>query len=656
MPKTNRLPSYIKLNQKIRPQDDFYAYVCHHWCQSNPLPSTRSRWGLFNALNEKVDKQIHSILNGWLKTETKDLTPIQRQVVIYYQALINKNKNQSQSQQTLQEAVQKLANCKSTTDPKSRLLIEASDLGLNAFFSLHIDLDSKNNQRYCLIIDTADLDLPDRDYYLSKNRKMELFRRAYIRYIKDHSAEFNKIGFKLDLKPAKILEIETFLAKSSWSLHHARDLQKTYNLYKWSDFCREFDFDWQNYFKSLEIEPGQEIIVSQPDSLQKALKYLADLPVDELENYLTYKLTQEFGDLINEKITKIHFGFFGKTLSGIEKMKPLKRRAADSANRIFCDTFGQKYIEQHFTPKHKNKVEAIATHVSQAFNERLAKNTWMSAKSHQYAQSKLANIIVNVGYSDFWDEYTGLKLKIDNPLENKLSIIDMEKRKSLALLKQKPNRRRFNDLSNDVQVVNAWTNLVLLNTNYPAAFLQKPFYDHEAGLEYNLGSLGSTIGHELTHNFDDQGSRYDYKGHLKPWLSKEEQKAFKKATDKLVKRASKHYPTPKIHMKGKQVIGELIADLGGLEIVLDIVKKKYANTSEAKRKEALRKVFIAYSFHFAINESVEAKIMLTKSGVHPNSPFRVNGIIVHCDDFYEAFDVKERDNLYIKPAERVQIW
>ena len=551
---------------------------------------------------------------------------------------------------------QKLEDLATSEDTRTYLLAEASNFGLGAFFGLYIDLDSKNNQRYCLVFDNADLDLPDRDYYLSKNPKMQLFRRAYLQYLKDYSKEFAKLGLKIDLTPTKILEIETFLAKSSWPLSKARDSQKTYNLYKWPDFCRTFNFDWPNYFKTSGIKTNQDLIVSQPDCLQKSLDYLASLPIDELRQYLTYKLVRRFGNSINEKMTKINFDFFGKILSGIEKMKPLKKRVAESTNGVFCDTFGQAYVEKHFTPDHKTEVEKIATLISQAFKKRLGQNTWMSSASRQYAQNKLAAIIVNVGYSNFWEKYDDLILSTDNPLKNHLAITHMKKRKSLALLKQKPNRRRFKDLSNDVQTVNAWTNPVLLNTNYPAAFLQKPFYDHEANLEYNLGSLGSTIGHELTHNFDDQGSQYDHEGHLQPWLSKEEQKAFKKAAGRLIKKADKHYLTPKINMKGKQVIGELIADLGGLEIVLDIVKSKYKDASETERKEALRKLFIAYAFRFAINESTEAKIMLAKAGVHPNAPFRVNGIVAHCDDFYEVFEVKKSDRLYIKPSERVRIW
>ena len=336
-------------------------------------------------------------------------------------------------------------------------------------------------------------------------------------------------------------------------------------------------------------------------------------------------------------------------------MKTPAKRAADSTNRAFCDTLGQAYVKRHFRAGRKRQVEELAGQVAAAFRERLGRNTWMSAPSRLYAQDKLDRIIINAGYSGIWNDCSELELADDNPLDNALQIVAGNVRKNLGLLEQEPDRRRFGSLTENVQAVNAWTSPVLLNTNYPAAFLQPPFFDHEAGWTYNLGALGSVIGHELTHNFDDQGSCYDRDGHLAPWLNREERRAFKKAADKLVKTADKHRPAPEVRMKGKQVIGELIADLGGLEIVLDIVKEA-CRDDEEKRRRALREVFIAYGFHFAINETAEAKIMLAKAGVHPDGPFRVNGIVRHCDDFYEVFGVKEGDNLYLKPEDRARIW
>ena len=340
-------------------------------------------------------------------------------------------------------------------------------------------------------------------------------------------------------------------------------------------------------------------------------------------------------------------------MSGTRKLKSRQQRAARAVGGYFSDTFGQAYVKHYFPVSNKKKVEKLAAEVAKSFAERLADNDWMSATSRRYAQDKLARIIVNIGHGSTWQSYN-VELDPENLIGNRLILMDAYRKRKLALLEQTPDRQCFDSLDNNVQIVNAWTNPILLNTNYPAAFLQPPFYDSKASFEYNLGALGSVIGHELTHNFDDQGSRYDIDGHLKAWLSKEEQKAFKKAAAKFIKHANKHQPVPKIHMKGKQVIGEIIADLGGLEIVVDIVRNKYPDAQA--RKVAFRQLFIAHAFYYAINETMQSKIMLAQAGVHPDNPFRVNGIVAHCEGFYEAFDLKKGDNLYLKKSERVSIW
>ena len=649
------LPAYVKLNDRIRPQDDFYAYACHHWRRDNPLPATRSRWGLFNALSDQVDEQVEAIIDGWLAAKPADLRPEQRQAVIYHRALLDKDNCQSASLKTLAAKIAVIQQAKCDRAGLARLLAQARSWGLDAFFNAYAELDSKNNQRYCLTIDAADLDLPNRDYYLGRQARMKMFRQAYSDFLVKLAAAMAELGVKLPLPPETILEIETFLARVSWPLHKERDSEKTYNLYSWSELNDKFDFDWQTYCRAAGAPGERDVIVAQPSCLEKTLAYLATLPPETLRGYLIHKLVLGFGNIINEQLAGLYFEFFNRTLAGVEEMKTLKKRTADSTNRAFCDTLGRTYVDRHFQADRKQQVEALADQVTAAFRKRLGNNTWMSAPSRLYAQQKLDQIIINTGYSGHWHDGGGFKLTSDNPLSNALAIVAANTRENLKLLDRQPNRRRFGNLVESVQIVNAWTNLVLLNTNYPAAFLQPPFFDHQASWTYNLGSLGSVIGHELTHNFDDQGARYDQAGHMIPWLNREESKAFKQAADKLSKTADRHHPVPGVRMKGKQVIGELIADLGGLEIVLDIVKDRFQDDA-AKRKAALREVFIAYSFRFAMNESAESKMMLAKAGVHPDDPFRVNGILRHCDDFYAVFDVKEGDNLYLKPAERAKIW
>ena len=655
MQKTNKLPKYIKLNDKIRPQDDFYTYVCHHWLKDNPRPANRGRWSHFHLLDEKVSQEIKQIVQTWRQSDLKKLTAEQQLVVAHYENLMNKDKL---AQKTLKSLQVMIAEIQTSSADQAELLAKAASYHVETFFALDIELDAKNNQRFIMEIVPAGLELPNRDYYINLTRPMKMSRQAYLEFGEKYTEVLTKAGLKNDFKASAILKIETVLAKFIWPIHKTNDHRKIYNIYKWSEFCQKFSFDWATYFAQRNIESPAEIFVQQPSCLTDALHYLKSLSEAELKEYLMNKIIADFGSLINEEITQVNFDFFGKTLSGIKELKPLDERAVNEVNGIFTDILGQAYVAKHFPPDRKKAADNLATQVAAAFKKRLAKNQWMSQKSLAYAQQKLDKIVVNIGYTNLWQKYDGLKLSPDDLLNNILAIIKFKEKQKLALLKTKPDRHHLGYSPNSTQgaqLATAWTHISLLNTNYPAAFLQIPFYDHQAGFAYNVGTLGSVIGHELTHNFDERGAQYDKDGHLNPWLGKEEQKQFKRSVQKIIKRAAKHKVAPGVHMKGKQVVNELIADLGGLEIALDIVKEHYKD-EKTQQKEALRTVFIAYGFRLASNESKEVRVMLAKSGVHPDPAFRANGIVVHCEDFYKIFEVKPGDNLYLAPSERALIW
>ena len=561
MKNTSRLPKYIKLNEAVRPQDNFYQYVCHHWCQDNPLPADRGSWSHFSKLQEKIHRQIKTIIHSW--QASSDLRPEQEKVVTLYENYKQRHKYYNQSLKTLLKLRQNILDVKPGPKALAQVLALSSLNGLSSFISLDVTIDTKNSQRHCLFIDPPDLALPDRDYYLSASSKMRHLRQAYLKFLKKHQKQMTAAGFEYAIEPDKILEIETDLAKLSWPIYKAVNIEKTHNPFSWEDLNEQFPFNWSTYFQFAEISPPTDLIVSQPPYLREALKYLETLDFDLLQQYLLQQLALSYGSLLGDKFQKTKFEFFGLIVSGRRKMESLEKRAVDYVNQALCDVIGQAYIQEHFSASQREDAQTVASEVSAALRRRLAENSWMSEKSKKYAQGKLDKIVVNIGYSNFWANYDDLKLSRNNPVLNSFNIQKHRRQRYLDLLGQKTNRRAFGDIQEEVQLANAWTEIFLLNTNYPAGFLQPPFYDHRASLAYNLGSLGMTIGHELTHNFDQAGANVDQDGNLNPWLTKNEQRAFKKATAKLMKTAKQHSPAPKIKMKGKQVIDELIADLGG---------------------------------------------------------------------------------------------
>ena len=651
MKNTNNLPKYVRLNKQVRPQDDFYAYVCHHWRQANPIPAHRGWWSLFDKLQAQIDQRIRSLLQTW--QQTSNLKPDQRQALLLYETYQKRDFFQAQSLQTLQALRRELTKLEANQTGLAKLLGLAHSQGLAAIINLDVSINTKDSQRYSLFIDPCDFNLPNRDYYLIKGKRMRRFRAAYLDFLQTYQQLLADQGFPTTISPAEILEIEQQLAKFSWPVHKEANIEKTYNPFSWEAFNETFPFAWSTYFQFAETPP-MDLIVSQPSYLKDSLTYLQSLDFKTVQAYLIFQLGLRYAPLLGEEFFKAEFQFFGVVIGGHQQLESLEHRAARYTNTVLCDVIGQAYVKKFFSAAQRKEAQQLADQVGQALDRRLATNTWMSAKSKTYARQKLSKIIVNIGFGRHWANYKNLRLVEDNPLLNDLRIHRYQYNQYLNLLNQTPNRQAFGATHEHVQKANAWTNLFLLTTNYPAGFLQPPFYDHQQSPAYNLGALGSVIGHELTHNFDQAGAVIDQAGSLNPWLSKQEQKAFKRATAKLLKTANQHYPAPKVKMKGRQVIDELIADLGGLEIVIDAVKHLYPQP--AQQKSALRTLFIAYAFSHATNTSLPSKIMAARSDVHPDAVFRVNGVLAHCHTFYEIFNVQEGDALYIKPSARALIW
>ena len=296
-------------------------------------------------------------------------------------------------------------------------------------------------------------------------------------------------------------------------------------------------------------------------------------------------------------------------------------------------------------------VEQIAQKVISTFQALINEADWLSSSSREYAKKKLDKIIINLGHPQTWKKYKNLQAGWADPISAQLEISKFNTEQIFDLLSKSPNRKNF---YRGAQAMNGWADRCLLNISFTAAYLQPPHYNPQADIASNLGTLGSAIAHELLHHFDEIGFKYDKEGYLNPWLLPKEAATFKKMSETLIKQANQHQIMAGVYMNGRQVVNELLADLGGLEIVVAIVNREYKNLRE--RKQALRRLFIGYAFVNIDYESLESRLELAKAGRHPDSIFRVNGILPHITEFYEAFNINSKDKLYLPPKARVKLW
>ena len=533
------------------------------------------------------------------------------------------------------------------------ILAELSRSGCNLFWDDCVSEDDKNNQRFSLYLCQGGLNLPNRDYYLLNTKHMKQVRSDYADFITSLGRHLNRLGLKLQLEPETILALETDLAAKSWPHKDVQDSEKTYNAYAFGDFQQAFPLAWDDYFKTVGRQDWDYLIVAQPDYLKFVVELIQKLPPDQLKQYLSWQLVVKYGPFLSRATDRKYFQFFGKQLNGQQRQKPLKQRLAQVVNTAFKDTIGREYVARHFPSDQRADIQDLAAKVQLALAARIDKVDWMGQQSKDYAKKKLKRIIVNIGHSQTWDSYQGLEVSTNNPLLNQLRRDQFETKLSLARLDDKPNRYNFGFGPYGAQRVNAWTSPSKLNTNYPAAILAWPFYSKQAALAYNLGAIGAVIGHELSHNFDNDGSKYDVNGQLGSWLKPAEQAAFNQAAAKLIEHASSHKVAANTYMDGSQVIGELIADLGGLETALDVAKD---SCPASQLEQLLKQVFVAYAYVHANSSSQQVKIMQAKSDEHPDYLFRVNGVLSHCQDFYTSYHLKAGDGLFLAENKRAKIW
>ncbi len=652
----------IVVSDQFRPQDDFYRHVCQHWIDQHPRPADQVCWGHFSQLSTEVDDQVAAIFADWLKPKA-NLTAAQRQAVGLYKTCLAKDKLAGAGAQTLVGLHRQLIAPINSTN-QAGYLAQLTRVGVTTPWDFSVDTNGHDPQTFLLTLGQSDLNLPDRDYYLSKAARFKANRQAYRRFIRlfwrRSQVELGQLGVPVRfgrLRSSRLLKLETALAQ--WSAPHEQVIhpRQSTNVYSLFELQATFDFDWPAYFRGLGLKtPPRYINVAQPDFLQAAVRWLGTVSSADLKLYLAWQLLLSFAPHVNEALMANYFAFFGRTLHGQAEIKSLDLRGRQFVSRELPDTIGREYVRRHFPVDYQRRIQTLSDEVCTALARRLEQVKWLTDLSRPLALQKLENISVNLARPRTWASYQKLQLDRRNLVQTRINLDTFNTDWSLRLLGQNPNRQNFNlgPGSLGPHTVDAWTDPCLLTTNYPAAILRPPFYDPAADWAFNLGAIGSVIGHELTHHFDNLGAHYNPDGQLRDWLSPVEQRAFQRAAQPLLRAAGQFEVLPKVRLKGRQVLGELLADLGGLVLVTDIVAQRYSN--RALRRQVYRRVLEAYAYYNAENSTPEFRLMRTRRDEHPDNVFRVNGIVGHLPAFYEAYDLKPTDKLYRPPTERAQVW
>jgi len=452
------------------------------------------------------------------------------------------------------------------------------------------------------------------------------------------------------------MKIETNIAKSHWSRVENRDMTKTYNKFSLNKLNQDAsNFDWITYYKLAGMENVEDVIVRQPSYFTALNKLIKKVSIDDWKTYATWKLLNSSARLLSKQFVDLNFDFYSKTLRGTEQIRPRWKRAVQSTNRLVGEVVGKVYVKKHFKPEAKERMVNLVKNLQKSFEQRINSLDWMSSETKKEAQVKLSKFVAKIGYPDKWKDYSKLEIKKDDLVGNFARSNQFEHNKEISKLGKPIDKGEW---FMTPQTVNAYYNPPMNEVVFPAAILQPPFFNMEADDAVNYGAIGTVIGHELTHGFDDQGRKVDGTGNMRDWWTEEDNDKFTERTQVMVDQYSKFNPVDTMHVNGELTLGENIADIGGLTI------SYYAYKMSLEDKDAPiidgfsgeQRFFLGYAQVWASLYRDEALRQRLVTDPHSPGQYRCNGVVSNMPEFYAAFDVKEDDPMYRPEDIRVKIW
>lgn len=638
-----------QFDSSVRPQDDYFGYVNNVWLKANPVPPTENSWGTFYVLRDQASSAVHAIFKELSDTPEAKLNHDQRLLKIFYETALSFDSYRQNHLETIKDHLSAIDQINDHTD-MARVIGQLHRNSQSAFWTLYVDHDDKNSQLHVLRFHQSGLTLPNRDYYLDKTEHMRTIRQKYQDFhakIHQHLPEIVSANFET------INTIESNLAKQAWTNVELRDVEKNYNRYTLTELKAEFALDWQAYFDGLGwSQPNDHIVIGQPSYLRAVCQMLQEQTIDDTKAYLRWRAIQGLANWIDQSTAQLVFDFFGTTLGGVNQIKPLWKRTVNLADSLIIgEAIGREYVARYFPESSKKAILEMVEDVRQAYHARLKRLSWMSPATKKKAHKKLDNMKVLVGYPSKWKDLSKLQFNPDNHIENILRARQFDADLELAKIGQVPADEQW---EMHAHTVNAYHHPNRLEIVFPAAILQPPFYDPKASYATNLGGIGAVIGHELTHGFDDQGADFDELGNTNRWQSQKERQEFEERAKTIIDQANQFEAAPGVFLQGKLILGEAIADIGGLALAVETLKRSVKSSTNTKQQ--MEELFVNFARCDCGHATLERAIELAKIDPHPPSRFRINNVVCHEDDFYDTYQLKPGDKLYLPAKSRVKIW
>lgn len=646
------------LDKTANPTEDFYKFATGGWQKNNPLPAAYSRFGSFDQLQEDNNKRINAILSELLKKNYKAGTTEYKLSEFYKQAMDSVRRNE-EGVRPVMPILNEMEAAKTLADLR-KVQLNHPVAGYGIPLGYGFGADEKNAKMNILQISQGGLTLGLKEYYLDNDAATKTIRDAY----KQHIVKMFKLfGFDETAATAKrdaIMRFETSVALISKNRTELRDVEANYNKTTLEAFKNDYPnipLEEMANAEGIKSEYLKDIVVGQPTFLAGVDKLLSVLTADDLRAIMEWDAILSAASYLSDDIQAANFEFFGKVMRGRQEDYPRWKRATNQVESQMGEALGKMYCERYFPASSKKRMEQLVKNLQIALGERIKAQDWMSDETKQAALDKLASFYVKIGYPNAWKDLSALNIDpAKSYYENVQACREFWDKFYIEKNAGKPVDRE--EWFMTPQTVNAYYNPTTNEICFPAGILQYPFFDPKSDDAFNYGAIGVVIGHEMTHGFDDQGRHYDKDGNMTDWWTESDGKNFVERTSKYADFFSKIKVLPDLNGNGNLTLGENLADHGGLQVAFTAYKNATKN-KPLKVKDGFtadQRFFLAYSGVWAANIT-EAEIRnRTKSDPHSLGKWRVNGALPHINAWYEAFNVKEGDKMFIPESERLQLW
>lgn len=642
------------LDSTIRPGDDFFRFVNAKWMEANPIPGDRSRFAIFDQLNENSLNTLKSVMETAAETKSKAGSNEQK-VGDFWASGMDSSAINQQGIAPLQPYIDQINQMK-TGDDIITVAAQMNRLYTGIPFGTYVGQDDKNSTVQLLFMFQGGLGLPDRDDYFRKDAISETNRQYY----KEHIAKTWQL-MGADEATAKanadiIFNMESKMAAASMDRVTMRDPHATYHKYHRNDLGSiSKDINWELFFTKLGTPAFDSLIVSQPAYYTALGSLIKSTPINDWKTYYQFHLVNNTSEYLGDAFVAQNFDFYQSKMRGVKEMKPRWKRVVETANFCLGEALGQEYVKTAFSPESKERMLVMVDDLKESMKTRIDALDWMSAETKKKAQEKLASFTVKIGYPDKWRDYSNLSIDRGPYVLNVMRSIEFEAQRNLNKIGQPVDKTEWGMTP---QTVNAYYNPSNNEIVFPAAILQPPFFDPNADDALNYGGIGAVIGHEITHGFDDQGRQYDANGNLVQWWTGADDTLFNSKANVVVTQYESFCPMDSQCVNGNLTLGENIADFGGLTIAYYAFKL----TEEGKSTELIdgftpaQRFFLGFGRIWASQYTEQAMRQQLLTNPHSPGEYRVNGTLANMPEWYEAFGVKEGDKLWLPEPDRAKIW